>query len=87
MKFFIQFSVSQASAEKIGIDLKKRYLCNVQSQDSLQNFVSIYVVEFNSIFVMEVKEINFINNKMVFHGWLNYNSEYLCQCVAELFND
>ena len=73
MKFSTRFVVPNVSAEKIGVNLTKTYISNVVSQKPPYNFVVVDCADLGKPILMEVSEFDFLEDKIVFRGWLNYN--------------
>lgn len=84
MKFLTRFVVPNVSAQKIGVDLTKTYVCEIQSQKPPPNFIKLTCLDLNGNFLMEIQEFDFLENRVVLRGWLNYNTEYLCRAALEL---
>lgn len=87
MKFLTRFVIPNVSAEKIGIDLTKSYICDVGSHKPPQNFVVITSDDIKNQILMEVSKFDFLEDKIVLHGWLNYNytgESYLCKGAVKL---
>lgn len=84
MKFLIRFVVPNVSAQKIGVDLTKTYVCEIYSQKPPPNFVKLTCPDLNGEFLMEVQEFDFLEDRIVFRGWLNYNMQYLSRAALEL---
>ena len=87
MKFLTRFVIPNASAEKISIDLAKTYVCDVGSHKPPHNFVVITSFDLERPILMEVSEFDFLEDRIVFRGWLNYNytgQSYLCKGAVEL---
>ena len=88
MKFLTRFVIPNLSAQKIGIDLVKNYLCEVVSTRASEKFIVISSQQIEKPILMEVSEFGLFEDKIVFRGWLNYNytseSPYLCKGSVEL---
>jgi hypothetical protein len=87
MKFLTRFVVPNLSAQKMGVDLVKNYICDVVSHKPPQNFIVIASEEMKNPILMEVSEFDYLEDKIVFKGWLNYNytsESYLCRGAVEL---
>jgi hypothetical protein len=87
MKFLTRFVIPNLSAQKIGVDLVKGYTCDVVSHKPPQNFVVIASEQIEKPILMEVSEFDFLEDRVVLRGWLNYNytsESYLCKGSVEL---
>jgi hypothetical protein len=92
VKFQTRFVIPNKSASKIGIDLAATYLTDiVTSKDSMENidywyFITIYCKNFPKPFLMEINEQQFLEDRIVLRGWINYCSDepYLCKAAIEL---
>ena len=87
MKFLTRFVIPNLSANKTGIDLTKNYTCDISSHKPPQNFIVISSEEIDKPILMEVSEFDFLEDRIVFRGWLNYNytsESYLCKGAVEL---
>lgn len=87
MKFLTRFVIPNLSANKIGIDLIKNYTCDISSRKPPQNFIVLSSEEIDKLILMEVSEFDYLEDKIVFRGWLNYNytgESYLCKGAVEL---
>lgn len=87
MKFLTRFVIPNLSAQKIGIDLVENYICDINSHKPPQNFVVISSEDIQKPILMEVSEFDFLEDRIVFRGWLNYNytgESYLCKGAVEL---
>jgi hypothetical protein len=82
MKFLTRFVIPNTSAQKIG-----SYLSDIGSHKPPHNFVIITSFDLERPILMEVSEFDFLEDRIVFRGWLNYNytgESYLCKGAVEL---
>lgn len=87
MKFLTRFVIPNVSAQKMGVDLTKSYVSDIGSHKPPYNFVVITSFDLERPILMEISEFDFLEDRIVFRGWLNYNytgESYLCQGAVEL---
>jgi hypothetical protein len=87
MKFIARFVIPNVSAQKTGIDITKTYAADIGSHKGLRNFVVITSFDLERPILMEVSEFEYLEDRIVFRGWLNYNytgESYLCRGAVEL---
>lgn len=87
MKFSTRFVIPNVSAQKTGISLTESYICDVGSYKPMQNFVVVTSDDIEKPILIEVSEFEFLEDKIVFRGWINYNyigESYLCKGAVEL---
>lgn len=87
MKFLARFVIPNVSAQKIGVDLTKSYISEVGSHKPPYNFVVITSYDLERPMLMEVSEFDYLEDRIVFRGWFNYNytgDSYLFKGSIEL---
>lgn len=87
MKFSTRFVIPNVSAEKIGVNLTRTYISYIISHKPPYNFVVIDCPDLMKPILMEISDSDFLEDKIVFRGWLNYNytgDSYLFKGSVEL---
>lgn len=87
MKFSTRFVIPNVSAEKIGVNLTKTYVSDIISHSAASRFVVIDCPDLANLILMEASDSDYLEDKIVFRGWLNYNytgDSYLFKGSIEL---